>query len=82
MSDERTVEERKEAKRAHELFVLNLIFFHLLAVPAGLAFGLGYWGMLVPLLSSSALLLYYQNRIRQLANDEQRGGCSSTGSRR
>ncbi|MBT3968186.1 MAG: hypothetical protein HOL04_06070 [Gammaproteobacteria bacterium] len=73
MSDERTVEERKEAKRAHELFVLNLIFFHLLAVPAGLAFGLGYWGMLVPLLSSSALLLYYQNRIRQLANDEQKG---------
>ena len=73
MSDERTAEESKEAKRAHELFVLNLIFFHLLAVPAGLAFGLGYWGMLVPLLSSSALLLYYQNRIRQLANDEQKG---------
>lgn len=64
---ERGVEEIREAKRAHELFVLNLIFFHLLAVPAGLALDFGYWGMVVPLISSSLLLLYYRQRVFQLA---------------
>ncbi len=64
--EERTIEEVKEAKRAHELFVLNLIFFHLLAVPAGLAFDFGYWGMVVPVLTSTVLLLYVRRRTGDL----------------
>lgn len=70
--EERSGEEIREAKRAHELFVLNLIFFHLLAVPAGLAFDLGYWGMVVPVFSSTALLFYCKGRIATL--DEQGRG--------
>lgn len=66
MSEERSRDETSEAKRAHELFVLNLIFFHLLAVPAALAFDLGYWGMLTPVFSSTALLLYSRQRVQQL----------------
>ncbi len=60
----------RAAKRPHELFVLNLIFFHLLALPIGLAFELGYWGMVVPPLSTSLLLLYFRS---QLAIHEGQG---------
>ncbi|HIJ21449.1 MAG: hypothetical protein HON68_10575 [Gammaproteobacteria bacterium] len=59
----------REGKRPHELFVLNLIFSHLLAVPAGLSFGFGYWGMLVPVISSSLLLLYYRNKVMAFDQD-------------
>lgn len=62
--------EIKSAKRPHELFVLNLIFFHLLAVPGALAFGFGYWGMVVPLMSSTFLLIYY----RQMVSSFKGGG--------
>ncbi|MBT3196336.1 MAG: hypothetical protein HN842_00600 [Gammaproteobacteria bacterium] len=65
---EKSPEACKAGKWPHELFVLNLIFFHLLAVPAGLAFGLGYWGLLVPILSSSGLLFYYQSRISHFSH--------------
>ncbi len=71
VTEEHTAEEIKEAKRAHELFVLNLIFFHLLGVPAGLSFDFGYWGMVVPVLTSTALLLYSRSRVAQLAKQQQ-----------
>ncbi len=71
MSHARGQEEIKEAKRAHELFVLNLIFFHLLGLPAGLAFDLGYWGMLVPVVSSTLLLLYSRSRSAHLAEQQR-----------
>jgi hypothetical protein len=68
---EQSPEEIREAKRAHELFVLNLIFFHLLGVPAGLAFNLGYWGMVIPVLTSTVLLLYSRSRVAGLAQQQR-----------
>ncbi len=67
---ERGSEEIKDAKRPHELFVLNLIFFHLLAVPAALALDFGYWGLLLPPVTSALLLLYFRKRIGQLSDDQ------------
>ncbi len=70
MPRDKSPDQIRAAKRPHELFVLNLIFFHLLALPIGLAFEFGYWGMVVPLLSSSLLLLYFRS---QLAIYEKQG---------
>lgn len=70
MPRDKSPDQIRSAKRPHELFVLNLIFFHLLALPVGLAFDFGYWGMVVPLLSSSLLLLYFRS---QLAMHESSG---------
>ncbi len=65
-----SLDEIKAAKRPHELFVLNLIFFHLLAVPAALALDFGYWGLLVPLLASTALLFHYRHQVVQHVDRE------------
>lgn len=44
--------ERNRAKNPHELFILNLIAFHLLLTPLILAFGLGFYGLaLIPAVS-------------------------------
>jgi hypothetical protein len=40
---------RKRAKTPHELSMLNLVAFHLLAAPAAIALGLGLFGFLLPL---------------------------------
>ncbi len=66
---EKSGEENSAGKRPHELFVLNLIFFHLLAVPGGLAFGLGYWGMVVPIISSTMLVIYYRKTVSVLSSN-------------
>lgn len=50
--------EQKRAKTPHELFVLNLIGFHLLLTPATIALGVGLYGLLLPL-TLSALVLGY-----------------------
>lgn len=65
----KSVDEIKAGKRPHEIFVLNLIFFHLLAVPGALAFGFGYWGMVIPLISSTFLLVYYKRIISSLNSE-------------
>lgn len=44
--------ERNRAKNPHELFMLNLIAFHLLLAPAAIALGIGEWGLLLPVFFS------------------------------
>ncbi|MBT3347426.1 MAG: hypothetical protein HOM84_07440 [Thiotrichales bacterium] len=72
----KTEEECKAAKRPHELFVINLIFFHLLAVPAGIVSGYGYWVMLLPIISTTALRIFYRLRVNVLSSDNPELGNS------
>lgn len=55
---ESTAESRKKARWAHDLFVLNIFFFHLLATPATIMLGLGHWGLLIPLSLSGAVMAF------------------------
>ncbi len=50
--------ERKAARWAHDLFVLNIFFFHLLLTPATLVLDLGRKGMLIPLAFSGLVIAY------------------------
>ncbi|HEY0634708.1 MAG TPA: hypothetical protein VGE00_04930 [Gammaproteobacteria bacterium] len=56
---------RRRAKSPHEFFLFNLAVFHLLATPAGIALGIGLWGFLIPLLLSTAVMLFTLLRARQ-----------------
>ncbi len=51
-------EERKAARWPHDLFVLNIFFFHLLLTPATLVLGIGRAGMLIPLALSGMVIGY------------------------
>lgn len=56
---------RTRAKNAHELFILNLIAFHLLLAPAAIALGIGAWGLLLTPLFSLPVLGYIFLRARR-----------------
>ncbi|WP_457665896.1 hypothetical protein [Thiolapillus sp.] len=50
--------EKKAARWAHDLFVLNIFFFHLLLTPATIMLGIGLKGLLIPLALSLAVITY------------------------
>jgi len=50
--------EKKAARWAHDLFVLNVLFFHLLLTPATIVLGIGLKGLLIPLVASLAVITY------------------------
>ncbi|WP_419635335.1 hypothetical protein [Thiolapillus sp.] len=50
--------EKKAARWAHDLFVLNIFFFHLLLTPATIMLGIGLKGLLIPLVLSLAVITY------------------------
>ncbi len=50
--------EKKAARWAHDLFVLNVLFFHLLLTPATIMLGIGLKGLLVPLAASLVVIAY------------------------
>jgi hypothetical protein len=56
---------RTRAKNAHELFILNLIAFHLLLAPAAIALGIGEWGLLLTPLFSLPVLGFIFLRARR-----------------
>lgn len=49
---------RKRAKWSHELYLINILFFHLLLTPATIALEIGYYGLLLPLFFSSLVIGY------------------------
>lgn len=49
---------RKQAKSPHELFLVNILIFHLLLTPATLAMNIGYYGLLLPLFFSGLIILF------------------------
>ena len=56
--------EKKRARWAHDLFVLNILFFHLLLTPATIMMGVGHKGLLLPLSLSGLVIafIYYRSR--------------------
>jgi hypothetical protein len=56
--------EKKLARWAHDLFVLNIFFFHLLLTPATIMLGIGLKGLLIPLALSLSVItyIYYRGR--------------------
>ena len=56
--------EKRSARWAHDLFVLNIFFFHLLLTPATLVLDLGRKGMLIPLAFSGVVIAYTWWRAR------------------
>ncbi len=56
--------DRKAARWAHDLFVLNIFFFHLLLTPATLVLDIGRAGMLIPLALSGLVIGYTWWRAR------------------
>ena len=56
--------EKKRARWAHDLFVLNILFFHLLLTPATIVMGVGQIGLLLPLTLSGLVIafIYYRSR--------------------
>lgn len=60
---------RKRAKTPHELFMLNLAAFHLLATPAGIALGIGLWAFLIPLTLSGLVMIFTLMRARSCEHD-------------
>lgn len=57
--------ERNKAKNPHELFILNLIGFHLLLAPAAIAFKIGAWALLLPPILSSGVMSFILWRARR-----------------
>ena len=59
-----TDSEKKRARGAHDLFVLNILFFHLLLTPATIVMGVGQIGLLLPLTLSGLVIafIYYRSR--------------------
>ncbi len=66
---EQTVDERlrTRAKTPHEVFVVNLIGFHLLLTPAAIALGIGMGALLLPPLLSGAVIGFLAWRTRRAA---------------
>lgn len=60
-----TDSERDGAKTPHEVFILNLFAFHLLATPLILFSGIGVWGLALPPLLSGGVITYIFLRGRQ-----------------
>lgn len=56
---------RARAKNAHEVFILNLIAFHLFLAPAAIALGIGAWGLLLTPLFSLPVLGFIFLRARR-----------------
>ncbi|WP_456375891.1 hypothetical protein [Thiolapillus sp.] len=56
--------DKKAARWAHDLFVLNIFFFHLLLTPATIMLGVGIKGLLIPLALSLMVItyIYYRGR--------------------
>jgi hypothetical protein len=54
--------EKKAARWAHDLFVLNIFFFHLLLTPATIMLGIGLEGLLIPLALSLSVIAYIYYR--------------------
>ena len=50
--------EKKAARWAHDLFVLNVFFFHLLLTPATIMLGIGLEGLLIPLALSLMVITF------------------------
>ena len=61
----------KKAKAPHELFMINLLLFHLLMTPAAIFLGIGTWGLLLPLGLSLGVMAYSWRR-SQRAEQEHR----------
>lgn len=57
--------QRQAAKNPHELFILNLIGFHLLLAPAAIALKIGAWALLLPVLLSSCVMSFIWWRARR-----------------
>lgn len=57
-------ESKKRARAAHNLYIVNILLFHLLATPAAIALDIGFWGVLVPLGFSAAIIatIYLRSR--------------------
>lgn len=57
-------QDKKRARWAHDLFVLNILFFHLLLTPATIFLGVGQVGLLLPLSLSAIVIafIYYRSR--------------------
>lgn len=55
---------KKRARWSHDLFVLNILFFHLLLTPATIVLGIGELGLLVPLVLSGMVIgyIFYRGR--------------------
>ena len=55
--------EKKSARWAHDLFVLNIFFFHLLLTPATIMLDIGLEGLLIPLGLSLIVIgyIYYRS---------------------
>jgi len=60
--------ERKKAKTAHEVFMLNLVISHLFMAPASIALQIGVMGFLIPLVFSLSIIAFISWRSKQLAN--------------
>lgn len=58
MQVEITEKTRKRARWPHDLFVLNILFFHLLLTPATIVLGIGHKGLLLPLTLSGIVIAY------------------------
>ena len=56
--------EKKQARWAHDLFVLNILLFHLLLTPATIVMGVGHKALLLPLSLSAMVItfIYYRSR--------------------
>ncbi|HKJ77156.1 MAG TPA: hypothetical protein VKA64_08125 [Gammaproteobacteria bacterium] len=62
--------EQERAKAPHEVFMFNLIAFHLLLTPAVIALGIGAWGLLLPPGLSLLVIGYIYLRARRTAKGE------------
>ena len=58
---------KKRARWPHDLFVLNIFFFHLLLTPATILLGIGHLGLLLPLTLSGMVIGYIFFRSRSEA---------------
>ena len=65
MHPEITAKDKKRARWAHDLFVLNILFFHLLLTPATIFLGVGQVGLLLPLALSGTVIGYIYFRSRK-----------------
>ena len=59
---------KKRARWPHDLFVLNILFFHLLLTPATILLGIGQLGLFLPLTLSASVISYifYRSKTEQV----------------
>jgi len=62
--------ERNRAKNPHELFIINLIAFHLLLAPAAIALGIGTWALLLPVTFSLMVMAFIYIRTQRAVSGE------------